>query len=128
MQNGLKFGENDPYAKFLGIEFIFVEEGAAKAKMAIGSNHLNSMETAHGGAVFSLGDAVFAAASNSREGLAVAINVSISYFKAVGEGVLIAEAQEVSINKKLATYLVHIRDEYNHEIALFQGTVYRKKT
>lgn len=128
MNNNLEFAEKDIYAKFLGVEFIYVDQGAAKAKMVIGPNHLNSMETVHGGAVFSLGDAVFAAASNSRDGQAVAINVSISYFKPVCQGELVAEAQEVSISKKLATYLVRIEDEDKNEIALFQGTVYRKNT
>jgi acyl-CoA thioesterase len=41
--------------------------------------------------------------------------------------VLIAEGREVSINPKLATYLIDVKDEAGNAIALFQGTVYRKK-
>lgn len=125
-QNIDNFHEKDMYAKYLGIEFTHVGIGTAKAKLIINKNHLNSMETVHGGAIFSLADAVFATASNSREGLAMAINVSISYFKAVNEGTLYAEAEEISVNKKLATYLIHIKNNNGKKIALFQGTVYRR--
>ena len=87
----------------------------------------NSAGTVHGGAVFSLADAVFSVASNSHGTLAMAINVSISYFKAAKSGTLYAEGREVSLNPKLATYLIDVKDEAGNAIALFQGTVYRKK-
>ena len=121
-----KFIENDSFAAYLGIEILEHSNGSAKAKMKISEHHLNSAGTVHGGAIFSLADAVFAVASNSYGTLAMAVNVSISYFKAVREGTLFAEAEEVSINPKLATYLVHIKDQNKNEIALFQGTVYKK--
>ncbi len=118
--------QKDTFAKYLGIKITSVKEGAATAEMALTGHHLNGAGTAHGGAIFSLGDTVFAAASNSREGLAMAINVSISFFKAITEGKLTAVAEEVSLHKKLATYIVKIYDHESNIIALFQGTVYRK--
>jgi len=36
-------------------------------------------------------------------------------------------AEEVSLHPKLATYLVSVQDDRGNRIALFQGTVYRKK-
>jgi len=57
----------------------------------------------------------------------MAINVSISFFKAVKTGTLIAEGREVSFNPKLATYMIDVKDEADNAVALFQGTVYRKK-
>ena len=63
----------------------------------------------HGGAIFALADAVFSAASNSHGTLAVAINVSISYFKAVNSGALTATAEEASFNPRLATYLITVQ-------------------
>ena len=118
--------EKDSFAKLLGIKIISLGEGTATAEMMITKDHLNGAGTTHGGAIFSLGDTVFGAASNSREGLAMAINVSISFFKATTEGKLTGVAEEVSLHKKLATYLVRIFDETSNIIALFQGTVYRK--
>ncbi len=122
-----KFVDKDNFAKHLGIEMLEYSKGRARARMEIKSHHLNSAGMLHGGAIFSLADAVFSVASNSHGTLAVAINVSISFFKAMKSGVLIAEGREVSFNPKLATYLIDIKDEAGNAIALFQGTVYRKK-
>ncbi len=122
-----KYLKSDLFAKELGIELLSVKEGKAKVKMKITQNHLNSAGTVHGGAIFALADFAFEAASNSYGTLALGINVSISYFKAVSSGILYAEAKEISFNPKLATYLIDITNERGDIIALFQGTVYRKK-
>jgi len=127
MDNLKKFVESDRFAKHLGIEMLEYGGGKAKARMVIKSHHLNSAGMLHGGAIFSLADAVFSAASNSHGTLAVAINVSISFFKAVNSGILTANAEEASFNPRLATYLISVHDEAGNKIALFQGTVYRKK-
>ncbi len=116
----------DAFAKVLGIKILSAGDGKAAGEMVIKKEHLNGAEIAHGGAIFSLGDTVFAAASNSREGTALAINVSISFVKAAREGKLTAVAEEVSLRRKLATYLIRITDEESELVALFQGTVYRK--
>lgn len=122
-----KFVQKDRFARHLGVEMLDFGGGRARARMTVDKHHLNSAGTVHGGAIFSLADAVFAVASNSHGSLALAINVSISFFKAVTEGTLFAEAEEVSINPRLATYLITVSDEAGSRIALFQGTVYRKK-
>ena len=127
MDDVKRFVDNDRFAKHLGIEMLEYAGGRAKARMHIKDHHLNSAGTVHGGAIFGLADAVFSAASNSHGTLAMAINVSISYFKAVTGGTLIAEAEEASINPKLATYLIPVHDDKGNKVALFQGTVYRKK-
>jgi len=122
-----KFVHKDHFAHHIGVEMLEYDRGRARARMTIGKQHLNSAGTVHGGAIFSLADAVFSVASNSHGTLAMAINVSISFFKAVTTGTLTAEAEEVSLNPKLATYLITVKDENGSRIALFQGTVYRKK-
>jgi acyl-CoA thioesterase len=127
MNEIIEFIEKDMLAKYLGIKFLFIEKGRASAEMEINKNHLNSIGIVHGGAIFSLADTVFAAASNSQGRIAVAINASISYFKATKEGKLTGTAEEISLNKKLATYLVKISDNDGNVIALFQGTAYRKE-
>ncbi len=121
------FVEKDNFAKHLGVEMLEYSPGKARARMELKAHHLNSAGTAHGGAIFSLADAVFSVASNSHGSLAMAINVSISFFKSAKSGMLNAEAREVSLNPKLATYLIEVKDEAGNAIALFQGTVYRKK-
>jgi len=122
------FFKNDRFADHVGIELLDVSEGRAKAKMKIKEHHLNGVNIAHGGAIFSLADLVFAVASNSHGTVALSINVSISYLKASVAGqILTAEAKEVSLNPKLATYEVRVTDETDDIIAIFLGTVYKKK-
>jgi acyl-CoA thioesterase len=123
-----QFIDQDRYARYLGVEIVECAEGAARAKLELAENHLNSVNTVHGGVLFSLADSVFSAASNSHGTVAVAIQVCISYFKAVSSGTLYAEAKEVSRNPKLATYLIEVTDDNGSLLALFQGTVYRKST
>ncbi len=88
---------------------------------------MNSHKTVHGGAIFTLADLAFAVASNSHGTIAASINANISYIKAATTGTLIAEAKEVAINPKLATYTIHVTDDAGDIIAIFQGMVYRKK-
>jgi acyl-CoA thioesterase len=129
MMDDLKrFVESDAFARHLGVEMLDYGHGRAKASMEVKAHHLNSAGSLHGGAIFSLADAAFSAASNSRGTLAVAINASIAYFKAVTKGTLTAEAREVALNRKLATYLIDVSDEAGDLVAQMQGTVYRKTT
>jgi acyl-CoA thioesterase len=121
------FSENDRFAKLLGIELLDVSKGHAKARMKISDIHLNSVDTVHGGAIFSLADYTFAIAANTHGTIAVALNVNISFLKAVSEGILFAEADEVSINPKIATYDIRVSNEHKELIATFQGMAYRKE-
>ena len=121
-----QFAENDRFAQHIGLELLEASPGHAKAKLLITKEHLNGLHTVHGGAIFTLADFAFAMAANAREGMAMAINVNISYIKAAREGVLIAEAEENSLNRKLANYTVRVTNEGDELIAIFQGMVYRK--
>jgi acyl-CoA thioesterase len=118
----------DELGKILGVELISAGEGSAKGKMVIAKQHLNGLEMTHGGSIFAFTDIIFAAASNSRPGTAVAINVNIAYFKATRLGdTLFAEASELSLSRKIGTYLVQITNQDGQAVASFQGTVYRKE-
>lgn len=121
------FFRNDRFAAFVGVELLDVAPGRARARLEIEDRHLNAVGVAHGAAIFSLADLVFAVASNSHGTVALGVNVSVSFMKSARKGTLTAEAEEVSINPKLATYLIRITDEDANLIALFQGTVYRKR-
>jgi len=122
-----EFFKRDLFAAKNGIEMVEIGPGSAKARMKVTSEHLNAVGTAHGGALFSLADFAFAMAANSGGQVTVAINVSISYFKAVSSGVLTASAREVSGGGRIASYTVEINDETGDLVALFQGMAYRKR-
>jgi len=122
-----EFLKKDKYAELAGIKLLEVSEGRARAMLEINESHLNGFGTVHGGAIFTLADFAFGAASNSHGTAAVAINSSISFFKAVSDGILYAEAKEISFHYKLASYVIDVTNEKNELIASFQGMVYRKK-
>jgi acyl-CoA thioesterase len=122
-----KFFKRDKLASYLGIELIDVVEGGATSRMKIKDEHLNGINTVHGGAIFTLADFTFAVAANSHGNVTVAINVNISFMKAAYGGTLTATAFEVSINPKLATYTVNVTDDEGNLIAIFQGMAYRKR-
>ncbi len=118
---------NDRFARHCGIELVSVSPGQARAKLPLGPQPLNGLGMTQGGAIFTLADFAFAAASNSHGTAALAINVSISFLKATKEGTLWAEAREVSRSFKLASYTIEVKDDAGELVALFQGMVYRKK-
>jgi acyl-CoA thioesterase len=121
-----RFFKNDKFAEHANIELLSVSPGQARAKMALHPHHLNGYGTVEGGAIFTLADFAFAAASNSHGTVAVAINVSITFMKAGTNGTLWAEANELSRNFKLGSYTVEVKDDAGELVALFQGLVYRK--
>jgi len=117
----------DPYARYLGIELMALDEGHSKATMVVGEHMLNLHGMPHGGVIFSLADAAFAAASNSHGQVAVALNVSINYLAAVPVGTrLYAEATEESLGRRIALYRMSVTAEDGTPVALCHGTVYRK--
>ena len=120
-----RFVDQDRFARYLGAEILEWSEGSARARLTLTQDHLNSVNTVHGGVLFSLADSAFSVASNSHGTVAVAIQVCISYFKAVCSGTLYAQAREVSRTPKLATYSIEVTDDAGSMLALFQGTVYR---
>jgi acyl-CoA thioesterase len=120
------FSTEDLFARHTGIELLEVGPGWSKASMKIEPFHFNAAKTVHGGAIFTLADFAFAVASNSHGTLAMGINTSVSFVKAATKGTLYAEAKEQALNPKLASYIVHIIDDDNNVVAIFQGMVYRK--
>ncbi len=119
--------ERDGFARLLGIELVEIAPGFARARMTLRPELHNNLNIAHGGAIFSLADVAFAAASNSHGTVAVGISTSMSFLNAVSEGVLTAEATEVARGHKLATYDIRVTDAAGTLVAVMQGTVYRKR-
>ncbi len=120
------FFAKDSWAQGAAIELLDVSHGRARVQMKVEERHKNSHGTVHGGAIFTLADTAFALASNSHGVPAAAINAHISYVKSASGGTLYADAEEFSINPKIATYTVTVTDHNGEKIAIFQGMVYRK--
>jgi acyl-CoA thioesterase len=123
----MSYFEKDKFAAFVGIKLIEVKPGYAIANMEIQDKHLNAVNIVQGGAIFTLADFAFAAASNSQGQLSLGINATISYFQPPKGRILTAEAKEVFLNKKIASYVVEVFDDNKNLVASFNGMVYRKK-
>jgi acyl-CoA thioesterase len=127
MDSVREFFRRDRFARRSAIELVDVSAGYAKARMTLDPDwHHNGIGIVHGGAIFTLADFAFAAASNSHGTVAVAVNCQITIMKAAATGVLVAECREQAKNPKLGTYTAEVRDADGALIALFQGLAYRK--
>ncbi len=122
-----RVAKKDALAKHLGIEIEEVKPGYAKATMEVRPELLNGVGVTHGGAIFTMADIVFAAASNAHGPIALALNVDIKFLKTttVGE-VLTATAEEENLTRKTGLYRMEVRDGKGELVALAGGLVYRK--
>jgi acyl-CoA thioesterase len=118
--------QKDRFAGYNNIELLEIGEGTAKAQMIVTENHLNAVGIIQGGALFTLADFVFAAASNSRGKVAVTLDANVNFIKAVSSGILTAVASEIALKRTIGIYRVEITNEKNELIATFQSTAYRK--
>ncbi len=90
MERVLRYFDRDRLGKELGIQLVEIQPGQATARMTITEKHHNGIGIAHGEAIFTLADIAFAAASNSHGTIAVGVNASIAYLKAVSSGTVTA--------------------------------------
>jgi len=118
----------DPFARFLGIQLLELREGYSKVALTVGERMLNFHGVPHGGVIFSLADAAFAAACNSYGQVAVALSVSINFLAAVPAGTrLVAEATEESRGRRTGLYRLAVTTEDGAPVALCHGTAYLKR-
>ncbi len=119
--------EFDAFSQWLGIEVLETGLGYSKIQMTVRPEMVNGFRIAHGGITFSFADSAFAFASNSRGKHAVSVDTSINHLAAVKIGdILIAEAEELDVGRRLAHYQVTVYRGEGEKVALFKGMVYRK--
>jgi len=118
--------ENDIFSQWMGIEVLEIKEGYSKIKMTVRKEMVNGFGIVHGGIPFSLADSAFAFACNNRNNLSVALDVTITFTKAVNTGdTLVAEAKEVHNGRSTGVYLITVFNQKNEQVALFKGTCFR---
>ena len=118
--------ENDYFSQWMGVEVLEVKEGYSKIKMTIRKEMVNGFGIVHGGLPFSLADSAFAFACNNRNNLSVALDVTITFTKAVNIGdVLTAEAKEFHNGRSTGVYVITVSNQKNERVALFKGTCFR---
>jgi acyl-CoA thioesterase len=117
----------DRWAAAAGARLLEVRPGYARTAMRLKDVHLNGVEVAQGGAVFTLADYAFAACSNSHGTVAVALDTSITFARAAVRGVLTAEAVEESRTRRTSVCTVRVTDDGGNLVAIFRGTAFRKE-
>jgi len=118
----------DPYARLVGIEYQEMRPGYGRTAMTVAPALLNARGIPHGGAIFTLADCAFAAASNSHGELAVALSMSINFLAAVPPGTrLVAEAQEIKKGRRAGFYQIAVTTEAGEPVAILQAVVHRKR-
>ena len=122
-----KVAENDRFAAYTGIKLVKAIPGYALTRLEVQDKHLNGVDFVQGGAIFTLADFAFAAASNAAGFPTLGINAAISYIKGPRGKVITAEAKEVSATNRLCTYEVAVYDEDGQTVAKMLATGYIKK-
>jgi acyl-CoA thioesterase len=118
--------ENDFFSQWMGVEVLEVKEGYSRIQMTIRKEMVNGFGIVHGGLPFSLADSAFAFACNNRNNLSVALDVTITFMKAVNVGdVLTAEAKEIHNGRSTGVYLIMVTNQKKEQVALFKGTCFR---
>ena len=118
----------DPFAKSVGIEYQEMRPGYGRTAMTVTPQTLNSHGIPHGGAIFSLADSAFAAASNSHGQVAVALSMTMNFLGTAALGTrLVAEAQELRKGHRAGFYQIMVKTEAGDLIAVCQAVVHRKK-
>ncbi len=118
--------DHDLFSQWMGIKVLEVREGYSKIQMLIRKEMLNGFGIVHGGLAFSLADSAFAFACNNRNNISVALDVTITFTKAVNVGdTLTAEAKENHNGRSTGVYLITITNQKNEQVAFFKGTCFR---
>ena len=119
--------EEEPFTQLLGMQLKDIGPGHSVVEMILRPEMENILGMAHGGAIFSLIDEAFETASNSHGTMAVALNMNITYISSPPMGSLLrAEAREISLTRRTASYLINVTDAQDQLVATCQALVYRK--
>jgi acyl-CoA thioesterase len=109
------------------LRLLEIGDGYSKVEMKFHPDMENLFGMAHGGALFALIDEAFDTAANSHGTLAVALNMNVTFIASPQPGsTLRAEAREVSLTRKTASYNIEVYDELGGLIATCMALVYRK--
>ena len=121
-----KMMDHDAFSQWMDVRVLEIKEGYSKIQMIIRREMVNGFGIVHGGIPFSLADSAFAFACNNRNNLSVALDVTITFTKAVNIGdTLTAEAKEVHNGRSTGVYLITVSNQKSEQVALFKGTCFR---
>jgi acyl-CoA thioesterase len=108
----------DPWSRAIGIEYLAIARGHCRAALTLAPGMVNFQGRPHGGVIFTLADAAFAAACNSHGVPAVALSVTISFVATTAPSArLVAEARELRQGARAGFYDVTVRTDDGRLVA-----------
>jgi len=112
----------DHAAHSLGIRLLEVRAGYARLAMRVREDMVNGHAIGHGGLTFTLADAAFAYACNSRNRATVAAAAEIHFIGTTRLGdELVAECEERHLRGRTGLYDVRVSRPGGELVALFRG-------
>ncbi len=117
--------KGDKYALNSGIYIEELGENSCVCSMIIKETHRNAVGGVMGGAIFTLADLAFSAASNNVHKPTVAMQTSINFLSAAKGTKLFAKAYCVKDGRTTAVYNVDVKDDTDRLVAQFVGTGYK---
>jgi acyl-CoA thioesterase len=119
--------EKDRVLSLFGMEVLSLKAGESVVRMKVGEGHLMAAGYCHGGVIFSLADVAFALACNSHGTLALALDMSISFLRAVKRGEqLTARCSERYLGKSTGCYEIEVTNGRDELVAFLKATAFRK--
>lgn len=123
-----KANSGDTFARSIGMKFIELQSGFARATLPITDGAVNMYQMAHGGAIFSVADQACEAAGNSFGEPAVALQQNIHFLAAGKTGDLLeATAKVAHRSNRIGLIEFEVRNQEGLLIAKGQQVIYFKK-
>ena len=125
LEEARAYFEGDRFAVENGMVIDAIGEGTSACSMTILPRHLNANGGVMGGAIFTLADFAFAAASNNVHRPTVGLQVSINFMSPAKGTRLIARARCVKDGRTTCVYAIDVTDDLGRDVARFTGTGYK---
>ena len=125
IEEAREYFSGDRFATENGMTLDELDERHAVASLTLGARHRNALGGVMGGAIFTLADFAFAAASNNVHRPTVGLQVSISFMSNTRGTRLIARARCRKDGRTACVYNIDVVDDLGRDIAQFIGTGYK---
>ena len=111
--NPLKSKGFHPFGDLIGFEFTKLRKGYSQCVLQINKNHFNPHKTVHGAVMYSMADTGMGGALYSlleKNESCATVEIKITYFKAVREGMLICDTKVVHRGKSFGALESEIKN------------------
>lgn len=114
----------DPWSRHLGIRIREESDDGVVAEMPLAGEHMNFLDGAHGGALFSLAEAALRAAAGAGSRTPIVLDAHLALTAGGAEGdTFTATTRPVSVGRTLGVWRVTVERSDGRTVGEFTGTV-----